>query len=68
MTSWRFGISGRYRILRWDELEGEMLDIAGHEGMFDEREMYRRLKQLRHSGDTWVADWPDRPDILRLVE
>ena len=59
---------GRYQILRWDELAGQMLQIPDHGDLYDELEMYRRLKQLRSSGDTYVADWPNRPDVLRLVE
>jgi hypothetical protein len=60
--------NGRYQILRWDELEGQMRQIPGHEDLYDEFDMYRRLKQLRSSGDTYVAEWSDRPDVLRLVE
>ena len=45
-----------------------MVQIPGHEDLYDEFDMYRRLKQLRSSGDTYVAEWSDRPDVLRLVE
>ncbi|HEY7441349.1 MAG TPA: hypothetical protein VH701_02930 [Vicinamibacterales bacterium] len=60
--------NGRYQILRWDELAGQMRQIEGHEDLYDEFEMYRRLKQLSFSGDTYVADWPNRPEVLRLVD
>jgi hypothetical protein len=60
--------NGQYQILRWDELAGQMRRIPGHDDLYDEHEIYGRLDQLRSSGDTYVADWPDRPDVLRLVE
>lgn len=49
---------GTYRIRRWHARDGALLPIPGHEGTYDEAEMYRRLDDLRSTGDTWVRDTP----------
>jgi len=43
---------GVYRIRRWHASDGRLLPIPGHEDLYDEEEMYRRLNQLRWTGDT----------------
>jgi hypothetical protein len=48
---------GRYKIRRWKG-DGALLLIQGHEDIYDEEEMYRRLNQLRSTGDTYVRDSP----------
>ena len=39
--------------------------IDGHEDLYDEEEMYRRLNLLRATGDTYVRD---QPTTARLVQ
>lgn len=56
---------GRYKIRRWREADGALLPIHGHDDIYDEEEMYRRLNQLRPTGDTYVRD---TPTSARLVQ
>jgi hypothetical protein len=56
---------GRYKIRRWRQADGALLPIEGHEDIYDEEEMYRRLNQLRRTGDTYVRD---TASAARLVQ
>jgi hypothetical protein len=56
---------GRYTIRRWRASDGRLLPIDGHEDLYDEEEMYRRLNQLRASGDTYVRDTPTDARLLQ---
>jgi hypothetical protein len=56
---------GRYVIRRWRASDGRLELIEGHEDVYDEEEMYRRLNKLRASGDTYVRD---EPTHARLIE
>ena len=56
---------GRYKIRRWRSADGALLPIDEHDGRYDEEEMYRRLNQLRKTGDTYVRD---TPASARLVQ
>jgi hypothetical protein len=56
---------GRYVIRRWRAADGTLLLIDGHEDLYDEEEMYRRLNRLRASGDTYVRDTPTE---VRLIQ
>ena len=47
---------GRYKIRRWREADGALLPIHGHDDLYDEEDMYRRLNQLRSTGDTYVRE------------
>jgi len=47
---------GRYTIRRWREADGALLPIHGHDDLYDEEDMYRRLNQLRSTGDTYVRE------------
>ena len=49
---------GAYIIQRWRANDGGLLPIDGHEDLYDEEEMYRRLNVLRSTGDTYVRDQP----------
>ncbi len=55
---------GRYKIRRWQADDGRLMPIDGHDDLYDEEEMYRRLNQLRATGDTYVRD---SPMVLRLI-
>jgi hypothetical protein len=48
---------GQYSIHRWSD--GRLVAIVGHEGLFEESEMLRRLALLRPSGDTYVRQGID---------
>lgn len=56
---------GSYIIRRWRASDGALLQIDGHEESYDEEEMYRRLNQLRPTGDTYVRD---EPTSARLIQ
>ena len=56
---------GRYKIRRWQASDRQLIPIEGHEELYDEEEMYRRLNQLRATGDTYVRA---SPSVLRLVQ
>ena len=49
---------GRYAIRRWRAADKQLVLIDGHEDLYDEEEMYRRLNVLRRTGDTWVRESP----------
>jgi hypothetical protein len=56
---------GLYVIRRWRASDGRLLPIDGHEDLYDEEEMFRRLNLLRRTGDTYVRD---TPTDARLVQ
>lgn len=56
---------GSYIIRRWRASDGALVPIDGHEDLYDEEEMYRRLNLLRATGDTYVRD---QPTTARLVQ
>lgn len=56
---------GRYQIRRWRRSDGALLPIQGHDGLYDESEVYRRLEALRPTGDTYIRD---SPGSWRLVQ
>jgi hypothetical protein len=56
---------GSYIIRRWRASDGALLPIDGHEELYDEEEMYRRLNTLRKTGDTFVRD---HPTFARLIQ
>ena len=56
---------GSYIIRRWRASDGRLIPIDGHEDLYDEEEMYRRLNLLRATGDTYVRD---QPTTARLVQ
>lgn len=56
---------GRYRIRRWRKADQTLHPIPGHEELYDESEMSRRLEILRTSGDTYVRD---TSHSMRLVQ
>ena len=56
---------GSYIIRRWRVSDGRLIPIDGHEDLYDEEEMYRRLNLLRATGDTYVRD---QPTTARLVQ
>lgn len=39
--------NGSYIIRRWRSTDGALVPIDGHEDLYDEEEMYRRLNLLR---------------------
>ena len=47
---------GRYTIRRWREADGALLPIHGHDDLYDQEDMNRRLNQLRSTGDTYMRD------------
>jgi hypothetical protein len=55
---------GRYKIRRW-HADGRLMPIEGHDDLYDEEEMYRRLNRLRATGDTYVRD---SPMVVRLIQ
>jgi hypothetical protein len=56
---------GRYIIRRWRASDGALRPVDGHDEPVDEEEMYRRLNQLRSTGDTYVREPPAQ---LRLIQ
>lgn len=56
---------GKYIIRRWRSGDGALLPIDGHDELYDEEEMYRRLNVLRNTGDTYVRD---TPATARLIQ
>jgi hypothetical protein len=71
-TAWKMGTSspianqdGLYRIRRWRAADGSLQAIDGHEELYDEEDMYRRLNRLRRTGETYVRD---KPWMARLIQ
>jgi hypothetical protein len=56
---------GLYRIRRWRAADGSLQAIDGHEELYDEEDMYRRLNRLRRTGETYVRD---KPWMARLIQ
>lgn len=56
---------GRYIIRRWRASDGALIPIDGHDEVYDEEEMYRRLNLLRPTGDTYVRE---QPTAARLIQ
>ena len=56
---------GRYAIRRWRAADGKLLPIDGHEDLYDEEEMYRRLNVLRRTGDTYVRETPTSTRLIQ---
>jgi hypothetical protein len=56
---------GTYVIRRWRAADNRLVSIDGHEEFYDEEEMYRRLNQLRPTGDTYVRE---NPSEARLIQ
>ncbi len=56
---------GRFIIRRWSASDNKLMPVEGHEDSYEEAEMYRRLGELRPTGDTYVRE---RSGLLRLVQ